>query len=261
MEDGLFYEIKYGDALKRIKEIPDASVDLVLTDPPFDISDKSRLTKKGGKIVQGELFDWEIENYDDYMHELFKEYWRILKESGNFVIFYSYHKIGLFNLFIEQLGFIFLNTIVLYKKNPIPHITRTNLRSSMEQGFWFCKDKKKRTFNFLSQKEMCNVYPYHIAQKETNHPAEKPIYIYKWIVKFTTNPHDIVVDSFLGSGTTLLACLQAERSCIGIELNKEYIRLIRKRTIPYFRKNVFGENPYKLRITKGEGHKNEDKNV
>jgi DNA modification methylase len=241
--DKLTYKIMVGDALKLIAEVEDKSVTLIWTDPPFDISNASRLTKRGGKLVQGELFDWEIENYDQYMEKLFPEFWRILKPNGNLVLFYSWHKIDHFVSELKKIGFIPRNLIALGKKNPVPHITHKNFRSTVELGFWFSKNKKKYTFNFLEQREMRNFVVYAIGQKETDHPAEKPVWIYKRYIEILSNKGDLVYDGFLGSGSTLIACVLSGRSCLASEKNPQFVRKIKKRTNYLFNTKRFSNDP------------------
>lgn len=248
----LYFEIMIGDAFKNIRKIKTGSIDFINTDPPFDVSSGSRITKRKQKIIQGKIFDWEIANYDEYMEKLFLEFWRILKPTGNLVLFYSWHKLGHFKNALEKIGFIAKNIINIVKKNPPPHIMRNNLRSSCELGFWFCKDKEIYKFNFLSQSLMrnCFVYEQTVGHKESTHPAEKPVWIYENIIKMFTNEGDLVYDGFLGSGTTLIASIKTGRSCICSEISGEYVKLAKRRTRFYFNtKPLFGEKRPKLIIS------------
>lgn len=224
-----------GDCLKVLPTLQNESVDLVLTDPPYNIASRNTLTKRGDKIVTTfdsfGLFD-NFPNKKDYLEKMFrfiKESYRILKPGGAFVSFAGKEWISLFIQYGESLGFKKRSVIAMVKRNPVPQIRRTCFVSSFELVYYLSKGKPK-TFHFLGQKEMRDVFVVDTGFfKKTNHPTEKQLNIIEWFLKILTDKGDVVLDPFLGSGTTMEACLRLKRSCIGIEINPEYVKMTKKR--------------------------------
>ena len=125
-------------------------------------------------------------------------------------------------------GFRYRYQLVMVKTNPIPSLSKTNWRSSFEVCMYVTKGKPG-TFNFVSQAQCKNVFVYSITHKQTTHPTEKPLAFIELIVEVTSNPGDLIVDPFMGSGTTAVACQRLGRDFIGFELEPAYIRMARKR--------------------------------
>lgn len=226
-----------GDCLKEMKKIPDESIDLTVTDPPYNISNYGNsLTKKGEKIVRADFGEWDKwdsqEKYFDWCVGMVRELDRVTKPKGSAYIFWDNHYQGHITYLIEKnTAFQQKCPIVLRKVNPIPHVRKTNFRSSFEMLTLYVKDenKKPKTFNFLSQKEMCNVMDYAIGTKATSHPTEKPLSVISKFVMISSNKGDLVFDPFMGSGTTGCACKEFNRRFIGIEIDKKYFEVAEKR--------------------------------
>jgi len=115
------------------------------------------------------------------------------------------------------------------KPNPVPHIRKTNYRSSFEYCMVVANGDKSDPFHFLSQKRMTNVFKHPIGQKETDHPTEKPESLFNWHVEVHTDPGDTILDPFMGSGTSGVSCAKLGRNFIGVELNKKYYAMADKR--------------------------------
>ena len=238
------------DALEGMKQIEDKSIDLILTDQPYNISNYGNsLTKKGNKIVVADFGDWDkwdnIEEYFLWCLKWVKEVERILIDNGSFYVFFDNHYADHLTYLIEKETTLRQKTpIILVKNNPIPHIQKTNFRSSFERATLFIKnlDKKPKTFNFLSQKEMCNTMFYNIGQKETEHPTEKPLEIIKRLIRVSSNEGELVLDMFMGSGTTAVACKQLNRNFIGFELEQKYVDIANKRLAQQTLTEVCGED-------------------
>jgi DNA modification methylase len=235
------------DCLDILKQIPDNSIDLVLTDPPYnlDFSKYDSLTDKTGrKFHHTENTTWDLKGNID-MKEiskfLFKEFNRILKETGSIIIFgaqewaYYYYEPAIKNNFDLKCQLIWI------KSNPIPQMRHKNYRSAHENIIWFARYKEEKcpfTFNFINQQEMKNVFEYPILggveriRNENNnaeHPTQKPLKLIHKLIKVHSNPNDLVLDCFLGSGTTAVACKQLGRKCIGIEISPEYCKIAKNR--------------------------------
>ena len=229
--------LKQGDCIELMHQLPESSIDLVITDPPYNISNYGNsLTKVGNKIVRADFGDWDKwatqDEYFEWCMLWLKEIERVLKDKGSFYVFFDNHYADHLTWLIEKnTGLKQKCPIVLVKNNPIPHIRKTNFRSAFERATLFVKDKDKKpkTFNFLSQKKMCNVLFYNIGQKETEHPTEKPLQIISQFVEISSNRGDVVLDPFMGSGTTGVACQQLGRNFIGYEISPDYFKIAEKR--------------------------------
>jgi DNA modification methylase len=240
-------KIYNGNCLKVIKDIPDKLVDLVLTDPPYniDFSSYNSLTDKNGRrFHHTETLNWDLKNNSDMKvisAVLFKDFDRILKESGSIIIFgsqewaYYYYEPAIENNFDLKCQLIWL------KSNPIPQIRHRNYRSAHENIVWFARYNEKKcpfTFNFTTQQDMKNVFEFPILggkerlRDENNkalHPTQKPVKLITKLITTHSNPNDLVLDCFMGSGTTGVACKKLDRKFVGIELSKEYCDIAVKR--------------------------------
>ena len=228
------------DCLEGLKQLEDNSVDLILTDPPYniDFSKYDSLTDETGrKFHYTEKLSWDKKvNIDmkELSKELFKEFNRILKESGSVVIFgsrewaYYYYEPAIQNNFDLKCQIIWI------KSNPIPQLRHKNYRSAHENIIWFARYKEKKcpfTFNFINQKEMKNVFEFPILQgkERLDHPTQKPLKLIRKLIQIHSNPKDLVVDCFAGSGTTLVSCKELDREFIGFEIEPKYIEMANKR--------------------------------
>ena len=220
-----------GDAFQKIKEIPDSSVDLILTDHPYNLSEYSTGNMK---------FDWRNEINNDVAkwdkvpfnpEKLLKDFIRILKPTGNIFIFTSYNLIGKYHETFDPL-FDTFQFMVWHKTNPIPNIRKSSFLNSCE--LIVCLWNKGHTWNFSKQNEMHNFIESAICMgkeriKEPKHPTQKPLSVLEHIIKIASNENDIVFDPFMGVGSTGKAALNLRRRFIGIELEKEYYEATVKR--------------------------------
>jgi len=226
--------IIYNDnCLDIIKELQDESIDLVVTDPPYNIGDTNKRTKVGNKIVSnmeawGEWDNYDKKEYDEFIFKLIAEMYRVLKKGGSFYMFSAREDNGFFIREAVRVGFTYRNQLAIIKTNPLPLFVKNNYRSAFELCFYVTKGKPK-TFNFLSQQDCINIYPYIIGKKYTKHPTEKPLGFIEKIVKISSNENDTVLDPFIGSRTTAVACKNLNRKCIGVEINKKYCDMSIKR--------------------------------
>ena len=133
------------------------------------------------------------------------------------------------NYATRKVGFHYNNSIAMVKSNPLPSFAKSNYRNAFELAFFVSKGKPS-ALNFLSQKRMHNVYYHQIGStKETKHPTEKPVNLFKKLILLSSNEEDFVLDPFMGSGTTAIASMQTNRNYIGFEMDDEYIEEINKR--------------------------------
>jgi len=224
------------DAIEFLKKIPDNSVDLVLTDPPYNLRWKQQIELHGRKAFYHnyeELKGWDKINKEFYF-KLFNEFDRIVKDNGSIIIFAKTELVtwimeaGLVN------NFDYKATINYVKSNPVPQVRKKNYCSSFETICWLVRwnDKKCNfTFNFKSQKEMHNfiVMPICSGNERTKHPTQKPLKLISHLLEIHSNKKDIILDCFMGSGTTAVACKQLGRNFIGCDISEEYVKIANKR--------------------------------
>jgi len=234
-------QVIQGDCLEVMKSLPAESIDLVIADFPYNISDYGRsITKVGSDFKKADFGEWDkftsVEEYTCWMIEVMREINRLLKPKHQVYIFCDNHYAGYYTYHIERKVKPLQQKcpIVLYKRNPIPQMFKRNFRSSFDLCILFTKDvdKKCEPFNFLSQKVMKNVQEYNL-KKLTKHPTEKNLEIIERFIKISSNRGDVVLDPFLGSGTTAVGCIKLGRSFIGIELKPEFVEMAKERIRKY----------------------------
>lgn len=239
-------KIFHDDCMNILKEIPPESIDLVIADFPYAVSQySSLLTRVGGKYVKADFGEWDrwdnTEEYISWVFNVCNEIERVLKKDAVFFPFFNNRFGSWFAMeLMRKKLFVYKMPIVWEKINPVPHCRKTSFRNCMEVGHWLIKSKvdylgdfdavvKPKTFNFLKQEEMCNVMKYAIGDKYTTHPTEKPLKLTTRIIKIFTNEGDIVLDPFVGSGTTCVSARSIRRHFIGIDIDKNYVKMTLKR--------------------------------
>ncbi len=231
------------DCLEGMKQLPDESVDLVLTDPPYGISKEgaglnvSKMRLKAYRKRKNLSFDfgnWDkfesIEEFDAFMEAWFKEAVRVLKPYGWIFIFMRKEKFGLFENLFQKYGVVHKNIFVWIKSNPLFHLRRINFRSGVEMIL--CGSKgNRRMKNYLRQSEMKNYFVTSVKSGYgvTEHPTEKPVELLKRLIEPTTLPGDVVLDCFMGSGSTAVAAYTLGRNFIGFEKDAEYCKMANSR--------------------------------
>ena len=225
-----------GDCFDLIKDIDSKSVDLILVDPPYliskssgfsnisDTTSKEMATKYGkvsidfGEWDKGEL-DWNL---------LFKEYYRILKDSGTLIIFYDIWKSNDIKSMADKYKFKQPRVGQWQKTNPVPINSKINyLSNAIEFFFTFVKGKKP-TFHSLYDN---GVYKYPIChgKERYDHPTQKPLALISDIINKHSNEGDVVLDNFAGTGTTAHACILNNRNYIVIERDDKYFDILKFR--------------------------------
>ena len=221
------------DAVEGLSSLGDNSVDLIISDPPYNIAAKNKLTLKEGKIlstleVWGQWDQMNPFDYDVFIMRLLSEYYRVLKDGGAMYMFTAQQDNGHFIRQAKARGFTYQNQLAIVKKSPLPSFRKSNWRNAYELCMYLTKGKQE-TFNFLSQRECVNVFSYANGRRGTKHPTEKPLEFIKRLVQVSSNPGALVVDPFMGSGTTAVACQELDRHFIGFEINKSYIKIAKAR--------------------------------
>ena len=236
--DITFHKLYFGDCNKIMNEFNAEIIDLILVDPPYNTANKNTKFLKGRKALSKDFGEWDYFDNPDYLQ--FTRRWisnavRVLKQSGNFLVFCKLEYISDIKRIYESYGLYHHATIRWHKTNPAPQVRKTGFLSSCEAILWAVKgfDEKKvpYTFNFKSQKEMHNFIesPICMGSERTKHPTQKPEKIIRHLLEIFSNPGDVVLDPFAGSGTTTAVAIKLGRNSISIENNKEYFEIMKKR--------------------------------
>lgn len=218
-------------------------VDLIFCDPPYFLSNGG-ITCQNGKMVKVDKGDWDKSNGPRLNHEFNTEWLKrcqkILKPNGTIMVSGTFHVIYSIGFAIQELDMKILNNITWQKPNPPPNLACRYFTHSTETIIWASKNQKsKHTFNYSLMKEinqdkqMKDVWTMTAPGKKEKgygkHPTQKPAELMKRLIIAASNQGAIVLDAFSGSGTTGVACIETKRNYIGIELDKNYISLSKKR--------------------------------
>ena len=228
-----------GDCLDLLSQIPESSVDLVFADPPYFLSNGG-ITCHAGKMVSVNKGDWDKSRGPDANHE-FNRAWlaacqRVLKPNGSIWVSGTSHVIHSVGFAMQQLGFKLLNDISWVKPNPPPNLSCRYFTHATETIIWAAKNSKSRhTFNYKLMKEtnrgkqMKSVWeikpPEKWEKKFGKHPTQKPVALLERILLASSNEGDLVLDPFLGGGTTLLTAFRLRRHALGCEVSADFLSL------------------------------------
>jgi site-specific DNA-methyltransferase (adenine-specific) len=212
-----------GDCLEIMPTLETGNVDAVITDPPYFVSE-SLITSKNNLRVLNEL-RWN----DDYKWVYPVSI--ILREGGALYAFTGDDNISFLKREIRANRMRVFSRLHWIKTNPLPSFTKRSYRAGVELALFCVKDGNKNKFNIVNQIDMRCVWEYPIVggSQRTEHPTQKPIELMvEWILD-STNDDDLVLDPFMGSGTTGVACVQTGRRFIGIEIDEGYFEIAKKR--------------------------------
>lgn len=229
------------DCLSFLKDIKDNSIDLILVDPPYNISklndnrDRSKLNSpimRRESPLKYDFGDWDNKTRGEFLEftkSWLKECCRVLKENGTIISFFNKEDISLLGWEAKNFGVRTRTIFTWCKSNPVPSFRKVNYLSATE--FIWIGSKGKWTFNFKMQKEMKNfmITANGSSYKESKHPTEKPLSLIKHLIEIHSNKGDLVLDCFMGSGTTPIACEELGRNFIGTDIDITSINQIEER--------------------------------
>jgi len=241
-------QILRGDCIEILKSLPENSVDLIFADPPYNLQLRNDLYRPNMTKVDAVNDGWDkfegFAEYDTFTREWLSESQCVLKETGTIWVIGSYHNIYRVGAIMQDLGFWLLNDIVWIKNNPMPNFRGVRFTNAHETMIWAQKKKgAKYTFNHQSMKALnddlqrrSDWYLPLVTGKQRiksngtkAHSTQKPEALLYRILMASSNPGDVVLDPFFGSGTTGAVAKKLGRNWIGIERDKKYIKVAQKR--------------------------------
>ena len=203
----------------------DVKVNHIITDPPYNISHENNFNTLKRPRQGVDFGEWD-KNFD--LFSWIPEYGKILDKNGSMIVFCSYRYMSFIIKTMEESNLEVKDVLVWRKSNPMPRNTDRRYVQDMEFAVWAVKKGSKWTFNksndcsyMRSMFETSTVS----GNEKVGHPTQKSLKLMKEIISIHTNENDVVLDPFMGSGTTGVACLDLNRKFIGIELDKNYFKL------------------------------------
>jgi site-specific DNA-methyltransferase (adenine-specific) len=231
------------DTLKLLQTFPNDSIDMIFADPPYFLSNGG-VTCISGKFASVNKGNWDSGLTLQERHEFNRNWislcYGVLKDQGTIWVSGTFHNIYSIGMALEESGFQVINNITWQKTNPPPNLACKSFTHSTETILWAKKrNAKKSTFNYSvmktlnNNKQMKDVWTGTTTpQKEKKlgkHPAQKPEYILDRIILASTNEGDIILDPFCGSGTTGVVASRLHRKFIGIDSDKSYLDITKRR--------------------------------
>ena len=230
-----------GDCIAAMRSLPDASIDLIFADPPYNLQLGGDLSRPDGSHVDAVTDHWDqfdsFAAYDKFSREWLTEARRVLKPNGGLWVIGSYHNIFRLGAMLQDMGFWILNDVVWRKANPMPNFKGTRFTNAHETLIWASMGEKARyTFNYRAMKTLNDelqmrsdwVLPICGGQERLKsggtkvHPTQKPEALLYRVMLATTNKGDVVLDPFFGTGTTGAVAKRLGREWIGCERESIY---------------------------------------
>ncbi len=243
-------EIVVGDCLSALKRLPDESVDLVFADPPYNLQLASGLTRPDHSVVDAVDDAWDkfssFGEYDRFTQAWLAECRRVMRPNATLWVIGSYHNIFRVGSVLQDLGYWILNDVVWRKANPMPNFRGRRFTNAHETLIWAARDQAETryTFHYEALKagnddvQMRSDWQFPLCTGEErlkdadgrkSHPTQKPEALLSRILLAATNPGDVVLDPFFGTGTTGAVARRLGRSFIGIEQDASHADSARRR--------------------------------
>jgi modification methylase len=241
-------QILQGDCIEELGSLPSESVDLIFADPPYNLQLHQELWRPNRTKVDAVDEDWDkfsdFEEYDSFTRDWLKACQRVLKRTGTLWVIGSYHNIFRVGSILQDMGYWILNTVEWIKDNPMPNFRGVRFTNAHETLIWVQKESgAPYTFNHHAMKAsnddlqmrsdwylpLCSGKERLRINGEKAHPTQKPEALLYRVIQASSNPGDIVLDPFFGTGTTGVVAKRLHRHWIGIEREECYVELARSR--------------------------------
>ncbi len=243
-------QILKGDCVANLYSLPEKSIDLIFADPPYNLQLQNELHRPNMSRVNGVDDNWDkfdsFAAYDDFTRAWLTACKRILKPTGSIWVIGSYHNIFRVGTIMQDLGFWMLNDVIWVKTNPMPNFRGVRFTNAHETMIWASSRKgAKYTFNHQAMKGLNEEKQMRSdwwllslaagSERVKNedgqkaHSTQKPEALLYRVILSSSNPNDVVLDPFFGSGTTGAVAKRLHRNWIGLEREDEYIKVAQKR--------------------------------
>lgn len=221
------------DCIDGMSRLCSESVDLILTDPPYNLGLFMKDRDTNLKKMRDNFFgaagwdDLDFTDWEESMDRFFKESSRVLKKGGAMIVFMSVIKVETLIRLAEQNGLYYKTTGIWHKLNPMPRNMNLHFVNSTEAWVYFTYKKKTGTFN-NNGKVVHDFYETAVTpmteRRFGKHPTQKPEQLLEQFIHLLSNEGDTVLDPFMGSGSTGVVAKRNRRKFVGIELNQEYFQ-------------------------------------
>jgi site-specific DNA-methyltransferase (adenine-specific) len=248
-------QVIVGDCIEVMNCLPEGCVDLIFADPPYNLQLQQELYRPNLTRVDAVDDEWDkfesFEAYDQFTTAWLTAARRVLKDTGTLWVIGTYHNIFRIGKILQDLGFWILNDIAWIKVNPMPNFRGVRFTNAHETLIWAQKHKgKPYTFNYADLKALnddlqmrsdwyiplCTGKERLRVNGAKAHATQKPEALLMRVLLATTKPGDVVLDPFLGTGTTAVVAKRLGRRWIGIERDPQYAALAQQRiaeVVPY----------------------------
>lgn len=241
------------DCVESMPKLPDNSVDIIATDPPFFIHREVTIHRRVNPVkyrhVRKDItaggWDWDTkweseEEYLDWCHMWFKECARVLRKGGHFVSFYDRLRQWWLHKWGNELGMMTRQPLYWLATNPVPRASCVDFMGALLSIFWSTKgtySRKVSAFNYelgqhanYEQTSLCQGKErLKNPDGSSAHPTQKPVAVYEWLLRYLSRRGEIVLDPFAGTGSSLVAAKRLGRRFVGIEVKPEYYEMAIKR--------------------------------
>ena len=226
------------DCLQVMKELSDDSIDLILTDPPYNLGLFMKDRDTNLKKMRSNFFgaagwdDLSVADWEQSIDSFFEESARLLKKGGSMIVFMAIIKADTLIKLALKHKLYYKTTGIWHKTNPMPRNMNLHFINSTESWVYFTFGKRTGTFN-NNGKALHDFYETSVTpageKKCGKHPTQKPISLMEHFVTVLSNEDETILDPFMGSGSTGVAAINKGRHFIGIELNEDYFELASNR--------------------------------
>ena len=235
-------QVLLGDCVPLMRMLPSASVDCIFADPPYNLQLRGELRRPDDSLVDGVDDDWDkfsdFAAYDAFTRAWLSECRRLLRKDGTIWVIGAYHNVFRLGTILQDLGFWILNDVIWRKSNPMPNFRGRRFTNAHETLIWAARGRDSRyRFNYQAMKSLNDdlqmrsdwTFPLCTGGERLKnshglklHPTQKPEALLHRVLLASTSPGDVLLDPFLGTGTTAAVAKRLHRHFIGIERHPAY---------------------------------------